>query len=288
MKKNLLSKFSVMLLLLGLGGCSEQSANHENTIYVSISPIKQIAQLIVGSDFDIKVMVPAGGSPETFEPTPKQYIALNEARAVMSIGLIDFEMSLLSRIENQDRLVNLSAGVETLEGSCSHNHHGEHHHHGVDPHIWTSPKELQRMAENCYNAIAKLYPDSLQYGQNYEALKISLDELDAKVAEAIATSGIKSFVIHHPAYSYYARDYGIEQVAIEEDGKDPSTRRIGEIIDRAREEGVTQILYQNQFPSTVVDVIAKDAGAAAISVDPLSEDIIAHIEEFTTIITRKR
>ncbi len=287
MKKNLLSKISVVLLLFGLGGCGEQSANHENTIYVSISPVKQIVESIVGSGFDIKVMVPAGGSPETFEPTPKQYIALNEARAVMSIGLIDFEMSLLSRIENQDRLVNLSDGVETLEGSCSHNHHGEHHH-GVDPHIWTSPKELQRMAENCYNAIARLYPDSLHYTQNYEALKTSLEELDSKVAEKIAESRIKSFVIHHPAYSYYARDYGVEQVAIEEDGKDPSTRRIGEIIDRAREEGVTQILYQNQFPSTVVDVIAKDAGAVAISVDPLSEDIIAHIEEFTTIITRKR
>ncbi len=288
MKKNLLPKISVVLLLFGLGGCAERGANHENTIYVSISPVKQIVESIVGSDFDIKVMVPAGGSPETFEPTPKQYIALNEARAVMSIGLIDFEMSLLSRIENQDRLVNLSAGVEALEGSCSHNHHGEHHHHGVDPHIWTSPKELQRMAENCYNAIARLYPDSLHYAQNYEALKISLSELDSKVSEAITASGVKSFVIHHPAYSYYARDYGVEQVAIEEDGKDPSTRRIGEIIERAREEGVTQILYQNQFPSTVVDVIAKDAGAVSISVDPLSEDIITHIEEFTAIITRKR
>ncbi|MFI3265471.1 MAG: zinc ABC transporter substrate-binding protein [Rikenellaceae bacterium] len=288
MNKSLLHKLAILLLLFSLSSCAKRTTYNENTIYVSIAPIKQIVEAIVGSDFDIKIMVPAGGSPETFEPTPRQYIALNEAKAVMSIGLIDFEMNLLSNLENQDRLINLSQGVETIEGSCSHNHHGEHHHHGVDPHVWTSPKELQRMSENCYNAIARLYPDSVQYYQNYLALQQSLEELDVKVTGMILASGIESFVIHHPAYSYYARDYGIEQVAIEEDGKDPSTRRIGEIIDNAREQGVTQILYQNQFPSTVVDVIAKDAGAAAISVDPLSEDIIEHIVEFTNIITRRR
>ncbi len=288
MNKSLLHKLAILLLIFSLSSCAKRTTYNENTIYVSIAPIKQIVEAIVGSDFDVKIMVPAGGSPETFEPTPRQYIALNEAKAVMSIGLIDFEKSLLSSLENQDRLVNLSQGVEILEGSCSHNHNGENHHHGVDPHIWTSPKELQRMSENCYNAIVRLYPDSVQYYQNYLALQQSLEELDVKVTGMILASGIESFVIHHPAYSYYARDYGIEQVAIEEDGKDPSTRRIGEIIDNAREQGVTQILYQNQFPSTVVDVIAKDAGAAAISVDPLSEDIIAHIVEFTNIITRRR
>ncbi len=289
---------SLLILSISmLSSCRHEAKSHENTIYVSIAPIKYIVEAIVGSDFQIEVMVPAGGSPETFEPTPKQYIALNEAKAVMGTGLIDFERNLLSRINNKSKVVNLSEGVEIMEGSCSHNHghqqeccehEHEHHHHGVDPHIWTSPKQLQHMALNCYNAIEAIYPDSTQYKQNYQALQQSLEELDSQVAGSILASGVKSFVINHPAYTYFARDYGVEQIAIEDDGKDPSTRRIGEIIERAREEGVTQILYQTQFPSSVVDVIAKDAGAESVSIDPLSEDIATHITEFTKIITSRR
>ncbi len=288
--KNIYTLKATLLLILSLliSSCHTTPREREDVIYVSIAPIKYIVEGIVGSDFDIRVMVPAGGSPETFEPTPKQYIALNEAQAVMSTGLIDFETSLLDQLEDKSRLVNLSEGVEVLAGTCSHNHaDGHHHHHGVDPHIWTSPKELQRMAKNCYSAINKIFPDSLHYTDNYQALESSLIELDEQISEAIERSAIKSFVIHHPAYTYFARDYNIEQVAIEDDGKDPSTRRIGEIIERARREGVHQILYQNQFPSSVVDVIALDAEAEAVAVDPLSEDILSHLLEFTEIITRK-
>ncbi len=278
--------------LLSSSSCNEQKTSDKEVIIASIAPIKYIVESITKDDFDIEILVPSGASPETFEPTPKQYIAINEAQAIMSTGLIEFEESILSKLNDKSRLVNLSEGIETIAGSCSHNHHEEHeekhHHHGVDPHVWTSPVALQTMAQNCYNSIAKLYPDSVKYLKNYERLQLSLEELDNKVTGAILASQTKSFIIYHPAYTYFARDYNIEQIAIENEGKEPSAREIGKIIDRAKEEGVPHILYQQQHPSSVVEIIAKDADAECISVDPLQEDIVAHIEEFTKIITDRK
>ncbi|MFI3281674.1 MAG: zinc ABC transporter substrate-binding protein [Rikenellaceae bacterium] len=292
MKKRVLHLYIITLVALFLSSCQSEAQSEKPIIYASIAPVKYIVESIVGSDFTVRVLVPSGASPESFEPTPRQYIALNEAKAVMCIGLIDFEKSLISRLEGVRRVVELSKGVEVIAGSCSHNHshnhsHTDEHHHGVDPHIWTSPVELQRMALNCYEAIATIYPDSTHYQKNYEFLQQSLEQLDAKVADAISASGTKSFVIHHPAYTYFARDYSLEQVSIEYEGKDPSTRRIGQLIEQARAEGISKVLYQRQFPSSVVDVIASDIGAKAVAVDPLSEDIVTHIAEFTSLITDK-
>ncbi|MFR9523984.1 MAG: zinc ABC transporter substrate-binding protein [Rikenellaceae bacterium] len=276
-----------LIIALFIGSCRQETKSDKAAIFVSISPLKYIVESIVGADFEIQVLVPDGASPESFEPTPKQYIALNEAKMVINVGLIDFEQGLISRLKDKKHQVNLSQGVDVIAGSCSHNHHGEHHH-GVDPHIWTSPVELQRMSLNFYNAITKLYPDSLHYLKNYEKLQSRLEELDTKITCMILASGVESFFIHHPAYTYFARDYNLEQVAIEDEGKEPSTRHIGALIQKARAEGITKVLYQKQFPSSVVDVIAGDIGAEALAVDPLSEDIIAHIEEFTTVITSRR
>ncbi len=289
MKHTYLSKITkgicLLLTTILINSCAGNYDSDKEVIIASIAPIKYIIEAIVDDDFNVKVLVPEGASAETYEPTPKQYIELNESRAVMSVGLIDFEKSLLSKLEDTSRLTQLSAGVRLIAGECSHGHGDVEGSHGVDPHIWTSPVALQRMALNCYEAIAAIYPDSTRYQANYQALQQSLEELDNRVTGMVLASQIKSFIIYHPAYTYFARDYNIEQIAIENEGKEPSTRRIGEIIDRARNEEITQILYQNQFPSSVVDVIAKDANAEAVAINPLSEDIIAHIEEFTQIIT---
>ncbi len=294
MNRNIIHLLTLSLLLFC--GCSQGVKSEKQVIYVSIAPIKYIVEQIAPTDFDVKVLVPAGASPETFELTAKQYIDLNESAAIMSVGLLDFEKSILSRLDDKRRLVNLSEGVELLEGSCSHDHshdhsHGDghaHHHHGIDPHIWTSPVELQRMAANCYMALSKINPDSVKYMRGYQLLHSRLEQLDARITGNVLASGIESFVIYHPAYSYFARDYNLEQIAIEDEGKEPSARRIADIIDHLREHKIEKILYQSQFPSSVVDVIAKDAAAQSVSVDPLSEDIVAHIEDVAQIITGRQ
>lgn len=325
--KKFLTTFAAILLLVG---CAEAPKTDSNTLYVSILPLKSIIGGIVGDDFDVRVLVPAGASPETFEPTPRQFVDLNRARLIFNVGLIDFETTLLGKIEARDKVVDLSRGIDLIAGSCSHAHnkvarahelhaaatpeeqqtagshaaatpgerqlagshaatpapqaHGHCHAHGIDPHIWTSPRALQRMAANAYEAIHALWPDSVKYTENHARLQEQLAALDARTAGKIAASGVRYFIIYHPALTYYARDYGLQQVAIEDDGKEPSARALARLIEQARRDSVRTIFYQSQFPASAVEVIARDIEAQSVAIDPLKEDVIANIDSLTDLI----
>ena len=257
---------------------------------VTIQPLKYIIEGITGDDFTIDVIVPNGASPETYEPAPKQIIALNNSKMIFSTGLIEFENSLLGRLKEQSNIVNLSQGIELIEGSCSHNHsksvHNAHNHsHGIDPHIWTSPRELKVMAENAYKAIAKHYPDSTKYHAAYQALITELEELDKECEELCNNADTKAFVVYHPALTYFARAYGIEQITVESDGKEPSAKHLASIIEQAKQKGVKCVLYQTQYPRSVVEVLAKDMGIEAVEFDPLAENITENILQITHTIT---
>ena len=208
-----------------MGACTPRQQADEKTLYVSILPLRSLVEEIVGDDFKIEVLVPLGASPETFEPTPRQFIGLNRAEMIFNVGLIDFETTLLSKIEERGKVVNLSQGIELIAGSCSHacthaeqetsgghgtSHaetHNHSHAHGVDPHVWTSPRALQKMAQNAYAAIRRAYPDSVKYETNYKRLQADLRALDARTGEKIAQSGIEYFIIYHPALTYYCLLY---------------------------------------------------------------------------------
>ena len=274
----------------GFVACTEMVSSPQSDIAVTIQPLKYIVESITGDDFTIEVIVPNGASPETYEPTPKQIIALNNSKMIFSTGLIDFENALLGHLRNQSSIVNLSQGIELIEGSCSHNHskgvkNGDNHTHGIDPHIWTSPRELKSMAENAYNAIAKQFPDSTKYHTAYEALIAELEALDKECKELCHNADTKAFVVYHPALTYFARAYGIEQITVESDGKDPSAKHLATIIEQAKQKGVKCVLYQRQYPRSVVEVLAKDMGIEAVEFDPLAENITDNILQITHTIT---
>jgi len=269
-----------------LASSCRNERKYDNTLFVSIAPIKQIVTEIVGDDFDVEILVPAGASPETFEPTPKQFIALNESRLIFSTGLLDFENNMLNKLQDKSKIVDLSKGIEPIAGSCSHHHHGKHCSHGIDPHIWCSPKELMIMAENAFEAISAAMPDSVnKYEPRYAAFCERLLELDEEVAEMCRYSPNSYFVIYHPALTYFARDYGIEQISIEHEGKETSAKRLGEIISSARRDGVKRVFYQSQFPRSSVETVCVDIGAEAVEIDPLAEDAIHEIKRVTSLIT---
>ena len=265
-------------------GCTTKSDSDKKTIFVTITPMQSIIEEITAGDFDIEVIVPKGASPETFEPTPKQVTSFSDAELIFSTGLIDFEQSLIERIGDDAEVVNLSNGIELIAGSCSHGNH--QHKHGVDPHIWTSPRALRTMVTNAHKAIMAHYPDSVKYTEATGRLLERIDALDTYCATRIKAEGVEAMMIYHPAYTYYARDYGIEQIAIEHDGKEPSLRQTTALIEKAKEHGVKAILRQPQYSEDKVRAIANDAGAEIITTDPLAEDILGEIERVTEIICR--
>lgn len=270
-------------VLLVLTGCSGARDNdRRDTITVSIAPLRYLVEAITGDDFRVEVLIPAGASPETFEPTARQIATMADSRAVYTVGLIPFEQSLIAR--NRDITpIALCEGIETLGG---HSHDG--HSHGVDPHIWTSPRELRTMAANLHQSLKRLFPDSTAYDIRYKELDERLAELDQYISERISASGTRYFLIYHPALTYYARNYGIEQVAIEQEGREPSAKHITRIIEQASHDSIGHVLYQRPYPATVVGTVTESIGAEAVEIDPLAENIDSSLRSITAIITSKR
>lgn len=273
---------AISMLCVACGGSKQGDDN--DVLYVSITPLKSIVEEVTCGDFDVRVLVPQGASPETFEPTAKQIADLNNSRLIFQTGLIDFEQSIIGRIDHSSAIVNLGEGIEPLSGCCAHHHN---HEHGIDPHIWTAPRQLIRMVESVRDAIMREFPDSVKYSEAADRLQQRIVELDAYCNEQIESSGVAVMMIYHPAYTYYARDYGIEQLAIEHDGKEPSPRQLTSLVEAARANNIEAILLQPQYSQDKVLTIAEECGAEIIVTDPLAEDILSEIRRVTDIICRK-
>ena len=261
------------LLAVACGGTNAPTDNRP-TITVSIAPLRWLTEAIVGDGVRVEVLIPAGASPETFEPTPRQITAMADSKAVYTVGLIEFERSLTAR--TGITATPLCEGIKLIGG---HYHNG--HNHGADPHIWTSPRELRVMASNLHRHLRTIFPDSTHYDARYAQLDSALVELDLYVASCWAVADHDYFIIYHPALTYYARAYGIEQVAIEQEGREPSARSLTTLIERARRDSVKQIFYQRPYPASVVEVVAESIGAEAIEFDPLAEDVRSMIHSIT-------
>lgn len=283
MFKKLAILFTLFPLLLGCSSRGEESS--KKTIYVTITPLRALVEEITGGDYVVQTLVPKGASPETFEPTMKHLMALNDAEQVFSVGLINFEQELVSSVKESERLVNLSDGIELIAGSCTHCNHA--HAHGIDPHIWTSPRALKRVVENIGLAMERVAPDSTKYRDNVDKLTHKLSALDSLCGSNIASNGVDAIMIYHPAFTYYARDYGIEQISVEQDGKEPSPRQLTSLVEKARQHNISKVLIQPQYSKDKLRALATECGAEIVEVDPLSEDIMAEIERVTTIICSK-
>lgn len=267
---------SVLLLCSCSGGVQ---VDDKKTIYVTISPLKSLVESVVGEDYNVDVLVPKGASPEIFEPTAKQIMALNDAELIYTTGLINFEHSFIGSVKHRERIVDLSQGIELVAGSCSHGHCN--HAHGVDPHIWTSPRALKKMVRNIEYALPV---DSLKYQLSADKLICELSRLDSLCYNKITSHGVDAIMVYHPAFTYYARDYGIEQISTEHDGKEPSPKQLTSLVESAKKHNITKLLIQPQYSKDKLRALAEECNAEIVEIDPLSEDIIAEIERVTMII----
>lgn len=263
-----------------------------NTISVSIEPLRYITEQIVGDDFQINVLVPPGASPETFEPKPTQMMQVANSQYYINIGLLDFEHNLQNAISKNMpnvKVVELKTGINLIEGDCGHDAtEGVHdHNHGIDPHIWTTPKNLKIMARTVCDALTLQYPDSVKYIINYERFAKQLDSLDLQINSLFNNRAI-SFLIYHPALGYLASDYGLTQLSIEDEGKEPSAQHIRDLIQLTESKNIKYIFYQKQFSQSTVEALARESKIEALPIDPLAYDIPYNILEICKLIASQK
>ena len=280
------------LLLLLAGGCTPSPVTGEKNITVSILPVKYFIDRVSAGDFDVTVLVPPGTGPETYEPTPIQMKEAVRSRAYFHTGLIDFEQALIESItENSEaiQVVNLSEGLSLIEGTCLHNHEhaGHAHTHGIDPHIWLSPARVKTMVYKIEKTLSTLMPDSaMKYRQNTIDFISSIDSLDLHNKSSFQMLAKNTILIYHPSLTYYAADYGLNQIAIEQEGKEPSVGQFKQLLKQAENQGIKTVFFQEELHAPTVKAFVQENGLMAVSFNPLAYDWLENMKIITKNITQ--
>ena len=213
--------YLLFALLLTACGNKPKAEEQKPAITVSIEPLRHFAEAIAGDRFRIVSLVPEGSSPETYDPTPQQMVALNQSRAFLRAGYIGYELTWTDKLKQNAPDVpffNLSEGITLIHETEGKGHA---HHGGVEPHTWNSVRNAYAISANICQALCQIDPEHKEeYMTRFTRLGTSLKQTDEKIL-ACLEKGEKSFLIYHPALSYFARDYGLTQISIEEGGKEP-------------------------------------------------------------------
>ena len=266
--------FAILIILIVAISCRRTSNDSgERIITVSIAPYEYFVKQIGGSDFEVNIMVPPGANPHIYEPYPGQITKLAKSVAYISNGYMGFEMTWLDRFYEMNKsMVKLSLGDKITPIASEHVHEGEHTE-GTDPHYWVSPKCAAIMASEVKKLLCNLNPqDSSVYQANYERLAVTISETDKKAKQYFSGIENRTFMIYHPNLAYLARDYNLEEVAVEFEGKEPPPSRLKELIDLARGKGINTVFVQREYDSKNAKAIAREIGAEVAIIDPLSAD----------------
>lgn len=276
---------NVLILSLGIfviTACGEKRVG-EKIVSVTIEPQRFFAEKIAGDKFAVNCVVPAGQSPETCDPTPRQMIQVGKSQAYLRIGPIGFEQAWMDNIKENNpglRIFDLSEGISFLkepeEEACEHPHEEgeEHHHHhhpgGVDPHTWSSIAGAKVIAKNTLDAFVALDPENQAYYQgNYESLMKEIAETEQTITALLQPLTSRTFIIYHPALTYLADEYGLTQLCIEMDGKEPSPAQLKELVETARKYDAKVVFIQKEFDQKNAELIAKETGCRLVPINPL-------------------
>jgi len=227
---------------------------------VSIAPQLTFLKAIAKDKIDISLMVKAGNSPHTYEPKPSQMKDITKANIYFAID-VEFEKIWLKKFQNQNhnmKIIDLSKGIQKVNN---------------DPHIWTNPMNVKIIANNFYQALIKIdEKNKVFYQTNLNEFLEEVTSLDIKIKSIL--SKVKQnnrFMVFHPAWGYFAKQYNLKQVPIQIDGKSPKPKELAYIINKARKENIKAIFTQPEFSDKSATIIAQELNIKVIKTSPLSK-----------------
>lgn len=252
-------------------------------IAVSIGP--QVAAVgAVAPDVAVDVLVQAGQAAESFDPTPRQLAMLQETDLYVTVGM-PFEQPLrgkLAAVAPRLRVVDGTSGI-TLQPMDQEDAHAGHSHGGLDPHFWLDPSSMAQHVRIIAAALGELDPpNAATYRARCQAFESQLIALEARLGTLLEGCRGGSIVVVHPAFGYLTRKYGLTQLALQHDGKEPAARQLAGLGTRARAAGASAVFVQVQFPSRSAEVLAEALGVPVVAVDDLSPDYVGNLESMAS------
>ncbi|SMC09013.1 metal ABC transporter solute-binding protein, Zn/Mn family [Nitratiruptor tergarcus] len=247
----------------------------KDTILVSILPQKFFLEQIAKDSFDIEVLIPPGASPATYTLKPSQIKKIRKARCYFTIG-VPFEKAWRDRIQAANSELHfVDSGKYIRRYPLAHHHHHEEHEHekSLDPHIWLAPNLVPLIARAMLDELLKLEPNKKKFFlTNYQEFAQKTIEIDSKIYSLLLQKKSKAFLVYHPSFGYFARSYGLEQLAIEKEGKEPKMQDLIQLAKKAKALGIKTIFIEPQFPQKSAKFLAQKIGAMVKVIDPLAYD----------------
>lgn len=290
MIQTILSYFFFFLVIF-LGEASFLSKLFADIPYVlvTVAPHKYFVEKIAKDTLHVHLMVPAGASAHTYEPTPKQMVTASKANLWFRIGE-PFENRAIQAMKSHNpkfEVVNLQEGLDLITADPQHVHcrccHGS-----VDLHFWLSCRQAQIQAQTIANALSKAFPAYANfYQKNAIAFQEELKELDEKIQGLLAPLKNRNILVSHPAYAYFCRDYEIEQHAIEVEGKDPTPQQMTKLLNLVRGLNLKTIFIQMQYNNKAAKLVAETLKGSLIVLDPYSEQYMMSMLEIATAFAKQ-
>ncbi len=292
-------------------------ATDKPTVFVSIVPQKFFVQQICKDSVNVEVMVQPGASPATYEPKSSQMKQLASTSVYFAIGVPFEHAWLekIAGVNPEMKIIHTDKGITKLamakhshgheqhdhaghdkkhhteeakgheeheddhHGKHADNHHEEGHDHGIlDPHIWLSPALVKKQAATITEALTTILPEKKNlFRQNFDAFAREIDSLDSDLHATFTGKQGKKFMVFHPSWGYFAHDYGLEQIAIEIEGKNPKPAQLAQLIEHAREHDIHVVFVQPQFSTKSAEIVAREINGKVIPVNPLAADWLSNL-----------
>lgn len=285
----------ISLIIINLiTGCNFKKNNNNDkiSVTVSIEPQRFFLEQIAGDKINVKTLLPNGAKPETYDLTPSQLMDLSKSHAYFMMGTLAFERTWADTYTSDHPHTNIfimSEGIKPIitdHFHCNDNIETEEHKF-IEPHTWMSIKNAKYIAENTLKGMIAIDPDNKElYQCNYDSLMSRIQNLDNKIANLMENADT-AFMIYHPALSYFARDYGLTQISIESDGKEPSPAQLKSIIEESSSMGVNVIFIQPEFDPRNAQIVSNETGAEIVQFNPLSYDWEKEISKVAEALTIK-
>jgi zinc transport system substrate-binding protein len=260
-----------MTRALGLFFCLlAASVTQAASIFVSVPPLIPVLKAL-DTDNQVESLVTAGYSPATYSPTPRQLVALSNADIFVRSGL-PYEAAWMSRIKAVNPsilVVDLRDGVDLLE---HHHHEGHDEHEDTDPHLWTDPALVANQLDKLAQALIKLTPDRESViAKNHLSYQQQLLDIDNQIRTLLAPYSNNTFYVYHPAWSYFAKRYQLNQVSLERGGKDFGPHALEHVLEASRHNTHRVLFVQPQFDRRLAQRVADEIHGHVVTIDPLSE-----------------
>ncbi len=270
---------AICLLFAGCSAGKTSSGTGKFTVAVSIVPEATFAEAVCGNCADVVTLIPPGSSPETYEMTPRAMEEFSASQVYFAIGVESEDSAILPKKPDGLKVVRLQDAVSQAYTDLTFESGGR------DPHIWLSPKRAKVMVQTIASQMAELDPANAEtYAANAAAYEKRLDALDAQVGETL--SGVKNrvFIVFHPAFGYFADDYGLKMVALEQEGKESTAEHVQELVDLAKQDGAKAIFYQAETDSKQATAFAEEIGGKTVELAPLSGDYGNNLLKMASVI----